>query len=192
MGIVWTCLKWLVRTVLTCLAVVLLILLLWPLPSIRPVRVAEPATLSPEAMLIFTEELRYVSQSARLLLKDDSSGGLQWHLRNAVLGFRLALFTTELQRAVFVAQSIDYGFGTQDFPTFTEGCFGMRPEALDLAEAAELARRMRSPSLYKGEGGLERLRGDRDDLLKDLAAAGRISTDALDAALSKPVGTCQR
>ena len=192
MRIVRAALKWMVRAVAALGCAILLALLLWPVPSIRQVRLANPEVLTADAMLVFTNEFGDAYLSARLLMTDDNGRRMSRHLRHIALTFRLALFTTERQRAAFVARSSYYGFGVQDFPAFTQGCFGKLPEDLDLAEAAELAVRSRRPSHYMGGGGAERLVEDRDKLLRSLSGSERVNAEALALALSQPVGTCHR
>lgn len=188
-------LLWVVGFVAASAVALVLAVLLWPHPvGVAAVAATAPEVVSPDMLTVFSAEDQLTLLTSRLLQRQatdfDQSRGVEMLVRDTVLSIRLGLFTTVEQRAAYLALHSYYGFKDADLGTLTMRCFGRPPDSLNLAEAAELAVRMRSPAFFMIREGLSRLQEGRDRLLVDLRKQRLMSEAHLKQALEAPLGDC--
>ncbi len=150
-----------------------------------------------------------VSAAIDNLIYDTTRGGstiTQQVVKNAFVGTEVsirrkineAFVSAEVERRFpkerileFYMNSVYFGAGAYGVKTAADEFFGKNLDQLEIHEAAALAVLVRNPSLYNPRTRPEITLERRDDVIREMAEEGWITTGQADTAIAQPLGVIE-
>jgi penicillin-binding protein 1C len=156
-------------------------------PGVDALAIARALRVNWRARRVVSGASTLSMQLARLVRHRSATRSYAGKMMEALLALRLEASYSKAQLLALYASHAPFGGNVVGLEAASWRYFGRSPESLSWAESATLAVLPNSPALVTPGRNRERLRSKRDQLLRQLARSGVLSSLDLSLALAEPL-----